>query len=262
MNARNRSERSTENALIRRRGRNVIKSARRSLELLELFRDLRHPLRLTDIATQLSMPQSSASMLVRSLVSMGYLLQDGRTYAPSMRLTMLGNLLNDEMFIYGNLQSLIGEISHLTGDTVILGTRNGIFVEILSVVRGRMDVLYHTRPGEARHLTRALMGHMILSTLERQEAERLVARINAEQRKVDRRVKFQSLVPTLDRIRQDGYGYSEDTVPGSANLALLLKAPHNECLVIGNVGTTDLIRPRKEKILNIMIASMAKYLRP
>jgi DNA-binding IclR family transcriptional regulator len=123
-------------------------------------------------------------------------------------------------------------------------------------------VLYHARPGEVRHLTRALMGHMILSTLERQEAERLVARINAEQRKVDRRVKFQSLVPTLDRIRQDGYGYSEDTVPGSANLALLLKAPHNEYLVIGNVGTTDLIRPRKEQILNIMIASMAKYLRP
>lgn len=262
MFARNKSGRPSESALIRRRGRSVIKSAGRSLELLELFRDLKQPLRLTDIATQLSMPQSSASMLVRSLVSMGYLLQDGRTYVPSMRLTLLGNWLNDRMFVQGNLQSLINEISHLTGDTVILATRNGIFVEVLGVARGRMDVLYHTRPGEARHLTRALMGHMILSTLERQDAERLVTRINAEQRKADRRVKFQSLVPSLDRIRLDGYGYREETFPGSANLAILLRnAPHGDCLVLGNVGTTDRIRPRKEQILNIVKGAMARYLR-
>ena len=121
-------------AVIRRRGKDVIKSAGRSLEVLELFRDVKRPLRLTDIAEALSLPQSSASMLLRSLIKMGYLIRHERNYAPSMRITLLGSWLNDAMFSQGNLMSLINEISRLTGDTVILGTRNGLYVEVLAVV--------------------------------------------------------------------------------------------------------------------------------
>ncbi len=262
MSGKSKTERVTTSAVIRRRGKEVVKSAGRSLEVLELFRDSQQALRLSDIAAALSLPQSSASMLTRSLVAMGYLIRSGHTYAPSMRITLLGSWLNDRMFIGGNLMTLIAEVSHLTGDTVILATRNGLYVEVLGVAPGRMDSVHHTRPGEARVLTRALMGHMILSSLNRHEAEGLISRINAEQKRSERRVSYQKLVPLLDRIRQDGYGYSEETFPGTANVAVLLPpGPFGDRLVMGNAGTTDRIRPRKAEILKFVNATIRKYFR-
>jgi DNA-binding IclR family transcriptional regulator len=262
MTARGKREAHTISAVIRRRGKDVIKSAGRSLEVLELFRDAKRPLRLTEIAAALSLPQSSASMLIRSLISMGYLIRKDRSYAPSMRITLLGNWLNDAVFLRGNLASLADEVSHLTGDTVILATRNSLFVEVLYVSPGRMDSMFHTRPGEARPLTRALMGHMILSALDRQECEGLVTRINAEQRQPERRVKYRTLVPILDRIRQNGYGYVEGTIPGGANVAVLLPpGPFGDCLVMGNAGTIERIKPRRDEILKFMRAAIAKYMR-
>jgi DNA-binding IclR family transcriptional regulator len=250
-------------AVTRRRGKDVIKSAGRSLEVLELFRDVKRPLRLTDIAKALSLPQSSASMLIRSLIKMGYLIRVDRNYAPSMRITLLGGWLNDSLFQAGNLMTLIEEISRLTGDTAILATRNGLLVEVLATVPGQMDTLHHTRPGDARPLTLALMGHMILSTMDRDEVEALVMRINAEQKKPERRVKLQSLLPLLDQIRQDGYGYRDGTFPNAANLAVLLPpGPFGDQLVIGNAGTIARIKPRKEEILRAINATIQKYLRP
>jgi DNA-binding IclR family transcriptional regulator len=214
MPSKDKNDPAPKSSVIRRRGKDVIKSAGRSLEVFELFRDVRQPLRLTDIAQALSLPQSSASMLIRSLIKMGYLIRQDRSYAPSMRITLLGSWLNDSMFGHGSLMSLITQISRVTGDTVILATRNGTHVETLAVARGPMDTIHHSHPGDAAPLTRALMGHMILSTMNRQEAEALVLRINAEQKRPERRVKYQTLVPALDRIRADGYGYTEQGLGG------------------------------------------------
>lgn len=258
----NEEERRITSAVTRRRGKEVIKSAGRSLEVLELFRDVKKPLRLTDIAEALSLPQSSASMLIRSLIKMGYLVRYDRCYAPSMRITLLGSWLNDSMFQTGNLMSLIEEISKLTGDTVILATRNNLLVESLAVVSGLMDNIKHTRPGDSRPLTLATMGHMILSTMSNNEVESLVMRINAEQKKPERRVKVQSLIPVLDRIRQDGYGYGEVAIPNAANLAMLLPVgPFGDQLVVGNVGAIGRIKPRREEISHHMKSAIDRYLR-
>jgi DNA-binding IclR family transcriptional regulator len=125
-----------------------------------------------------------------------------------------------------------------------------------------MDTLHHTRPGDARPLTRALMGHMILSTMKRQEVESLVLRINAEQKRPERRVKFPPLVPVLDRIRQDGYGYAEGTIPNAANIAVLLPpGPFGDQLVVGNAGTIARIKPRRDEVLSLVNEIVRKYLR-
>lgn len=258
-----RQERPKKSSIVRRSRRDIIKSSGRSLELLELFRDGQQPMRLTEIAAQLSLPQSSASMLVRSMVSMGYLVYavKSRSYMPSMRLTLLGNWLNESTFSNGNLKTLVDRLSHLTGDTVMLATRNDTLVEVLGITQGHMDSLFHTRPGDARPLTRALLGHMILSALNRTEVEGLVLRINSEQKLPERRVSYRALVPILDSIRQNGYGFDDgETFPGRASVAMLLpKIPTGETLVIANAGSTDRIRPRQQEVLKFMRATIAEH---
>jgi DNA-binding IclR family transcriptional regulator len=103
---------------------------------------------------------------------------------------------------------------------------------------------------------------MILSAMNRIEAEGLVMRINAEQKRSERRVKYQTLIPILDRIRQNGFGYVEGTIPGAANVAVLLPAgPFGDRLVLGNTGAIERIRPRREEILALVNATLKKYFR-
>ena len=52
--------------------RSTVKSAARVLAILEYFDDLQRPSTVTEIAEELTYPQSSTSALLRSLVSMGY----------------------------------------------------------------------------------------------------------------------------------------------------------------------------------------------
>ena len=65
----------------------VIKSARRALEVLEYLDEVRSDASVMEIARALNYPQSSTSVLLRSLTSTGYLSYDPqrRRYAPTLR---------------------------------------------------------------------------------------------------------------------------------------------------------------------------------
>ena len=67
--------------------RSPIKSAARVLEGLELFSELRAPLRQKYVVERLGYPQSSTTGLLKSLVSVGYLNyhRATRTYFSSIR---------------------------------------------------------------------------------------------------------------------------------------------------------------------------------
>lgn len=57
-----------------------VKSAERTLDILELFALRQEPLALRDIAGQLGIPKSSALMLLRTLEGRGYLVREGDRY--------------------------------------------------------------------------------------------------------------------------------------------------------------------------------------
>ena len=71
----------------------TVKSARRVLEVLELFAERRGPLTVGEVAAALAYPQSSASVLLQSLVALGYLVHDRgqRTFLPTLRVAFLGD---------------------------------------------------------------------------------------------------------------------------------------------------------------------------
>ena len=63
----------------------VVKSAIRTLEILEYFDEVQQPLNIVAVATALDYPQSSTAALLRSLTTMGYLHYNSRklTYVPT-----------------------------------------------------------------------------------------------------------------------------------------------------------------------------------
>ena len=67
--------------------RTPVKSASRTFAVLELFRDERRPLRLSEIYTALGYPQSSSTNLLKGMVIEGYLNynRNTRTYCRHYR---------------------------------------------------------------------------------------------------------------------------------------------------------------------------------
>ena len=73
-----------------------IKSAERTLALFELFSIRESRLTVSEVARELSIPQPSASMLLRNLADLGYLDYDrlARTYGPTIRVLLLSNWIS------------------------------------------------------------------------------------------------------------------------------------------------------------------------
>jgi DNA-binding IclR family transcriptional regulator len=100
----------------------VVKSAARVLEVFEYFDSVRTESTIMDIARALSYPQSSTSVLVKSLVELGYL-QHGaryRTYRPTPRVTLLGAWVEPMLSAEGAVLQLMDDLGKATGETIIL----------------------------------------------------------------------------------------------------------------------------------------------
>src|ERR1700687_5568027 len=89
-----------------------IKSAERTLRLFELFARRQERLTVGEIARGLCIPQPSASMLLNNLTEMGYLEYDrfDRSYAPTIRVTLLGSWIEPRL---GGRQSLASRLDEL-----------------------------------------------------------------------------------------------------------------------------------------------------
>jgi IclR family transcriptional regulator, acetate operon repressor len=92
-----------------------VKSATRALEIIELFGVHRHPLSVTEIANALAIPQSSSSVLLHALSSIGFVTRDRKTrkYAPGIRSVFLGNWIHDAIFPGGSLLGALDALSEM-----------------------------------------------------------------------------------------------------------------------------------------------------
>ena len=112
-----------------------VKSATRALEVIELFGVHRHPLSVTEIATALGIPQSSSSVLLHALSSIGFATRDRKTrkYVPGIRSVFLGNWIHDAIFPAGSLLGALDALSRDANANVRVGVRSGVHVRYVHV---------------------------------------------------------------------------------------------------------------------------------
>uniref|UniRef100_UPI0037D9F2D8 IclR family transcriptional regulator n=1 Tax=Tardiphaga sp. TaxID=1926292 RepID=UPI0037D9F2D8 len=159
----------------------VIKSAARTLEILEYFDDVRQPLNVAGIAAALGYPQSSAAALLRSLTAMGYLHYNRRkrTYVPTDRVPFLGSWINPPLFENGALPRLVRAIQKRTGQLVLLAARNGDMAQYIHVLNAPAAVEHHIKIGQKRPLATSGVGQVLLSAMQDKDIRRLYHRMNA-----------------------------------------------------------------------------------
>lgn len=243
----------------------VVKSAGRALQILEFFDDTRRPANMTEISRGLGYPESSTSILLRSLAVLGYLSYDRRkrTYRPTSRVRLLGSWVDAPLFQNDRVLRLMDELNAEIEDAIILASRNGLNSQYIHVVQARTALRLHLTPGTARSITQSTTGWVMLSRLSDNEIGKLVRRTNSEVGSLEQIIRIPEIIEKVEAIRRDGYILSESLVtPGCSVLAMPLPAHLSEnSLVLAVAAPSNrLDEQRRQSLVELMTQRIREHL--
>ena len=163
-------------------GNDPVKAATRTLDLLEAFMEARQPLTLTELAERMNVPLSSCHALVRTLQDRGYVfVMEGRKRIyPTKRLSILAAAIAHHDPVLERLAPITRHLAKITGETVILGKKQGENVVYLDVVEGTHTVRFTASPGDVGRAHASAIGKSILSLLPDKELDRAIAKMTLQ----------------------------------------------------------------------------------
>lgn len=154
----------------------AVKTAGRTLDLFEAFGEARKPLTLTELAHRLGAPLSSCHGLVRTLQQRGYLyaFSPRRHLYPTKRLLEIAQEIAAHDPVLERLAPSLVGLRDRTGETVIVGKRQGDAIVYLDVYEGTQTIRYTERPGARKPLHSSAIGKAMLGELDEDGLRALV----------------------------------------------------------------------------------------
>ena len=236
----------------------VVKSASRVMRILELFDVLRREALVSEVSELLDLPQSSTSILLRSMVIMGYLHFNPKTraFGPTTRVALLGNWINGPVVNNGVLARLMERVNMRTGQAVILAVRNRIWSEYIHVVQSTLPLRLFVVKGARRPLVCSGSGLVLLVDLSDNEVRRLALRHNAE---TGDKVSIGDLLERVKLARSQKWVSNYDSITqGGGMIALCLPRFENEeRIVMGVGGLSNVLRENEADFVRIMREEVA-----
>jgi len=241
----------------------VVKSAARVLAVLEFFDQIQREASVAEVADHYGWPHSSTSVLMRSLVTLGYLHYDAgsRDYVPSMRVALLGDWLKVTPSLHGELQQLLRHLNESTGETIVLAAQNGLHSQYVRVLPGTNVVRMHLRIGTRRPMLNSGTGRMLLTAMDDVAIRKLIRKHNALKEPpwpIDEQTVFQR----LQEDRQRGYALSMHQVTQySGIISMLLPASEGaQPLSIGIATLSQQLIDREDYYVQVLRDSIHPFL--
>lgn len=184
-----------------------VKGAARTLALFEVFARTRTPLSLTELAQQMKSPISSCHALVRTLQARGYLyvLDERKRVYPTKRLAVIAQAIAAHDPVIERLAPILRKLQQTTGETVLMGKRQGDAVTYLEVIEGGHTIRYTAQPGDTKPLHSSAIGKAMLGALDERECEDVLGRLKLP-RVTDRTItRTPSLRADIAAGRKRGY---------------------------------------------------------
>lgn len=241
----------------------AVKSAARVVQILELFDDIKRPAAVMEIADALGYPQSSTSALLRSLVSLGYLVYDPnkRNYITSMRVALLGNWISPHFVAEGAILRMMRDLGEKTGFTIVLAVRNGLYAQYVHVIQATSPARLHMTLGTVRPLAYSGAGYALLSQMPKADATRIITRYNAELGEDHQPVNVREVLEILEQTRQRGYVMTLGIqVPGGGIVAAPIpQAADKPLMAVGIGGIAEILQSREGEFSKILIDAIRRY---
>lgn len=205
-----------------------VKSATRTLEVLDYFATVRDPRPLKDICDALRYPQSSMTVLLKTLTSLGYLNYDRsqRLYFPTPKVATLGEWIPHRMFGDGPALEVLRDVVNATRETVVFAKRNDIYLEYVATIPSPHPLRFEVSVGSVRPVHQSPLGWLLLSTLDDREARALIKRSAAAAAASEgAHDDVDHVLEEVRGARQNGYIYGENTpFLGGATLGVMMPA--------------------------------------
>jgi IclR family acetate operon transcriptional repressor len=157
-----------------------VKSARRVLDIIEMYARSPQPATLTQIAGALDLPKSSCLALIETLEAGGYLYQVRPQvgYYPTRRWLEHAEVIAENDPVVRMLEPLMGRLRDVTGETIILARLAGDRVMYLLTVESRQTIRYSARAGEFKPLHGTSSGKALLGSLPADERRAVLRRLD------------------------------------------------------------------------------------
>lgn len=233
----------------------AIKSAERALAILEFFREKKRSATVGEISGALQFPQSSTTMLLRSLQHLGYLeyAPQTRKFCPTYRVAVLGSWIQQSMVKSGPLTDIMDQIGGLTGETVLLGLQNGSNMQYVHIVPASYPIQLAAQVGILRPMTCSALGRVLLARKSDDEVRAIVRRNNADADSNAHRVSERQFMEEIAQVRRQGFAESQGKMtPGANVIGVLVPDQATAPLAIGVGGPIERIEERRGEILQIL----------
>lgn len=196
-----------------------VKSALRTLDVIEYIVARPGGAQAMEIAAALSIPMSSASYLLRTLCERDYLLRDDRIYLPGPGLDRL-RLPAASLSLAERLQPLVRAVRSELNETASLMVQVGWMAEAVLTETSDQPLRYAIALGERRPLHCLAAGKIILAWLDESELQQYFAASQRERFTSHTIVDEAALRAQLAEVRRQGFAQArEESVLGICSMA-------------------------------------------
>lgn len=160
-----------------------------------------------EVCDALGYPNSSVSMLMRSLTANGYLDydRDTRRYKPSYRVALLGESIDARPLLSETLKNRLYTIHRETGQVVMVGLQNGPYVQYVHVLAKSRTLQARLPIGKMRLMAYNPMGEALLALLDDNRIQHILRHNNANWPDPDSRMTEAVEWDRLQQTRARGY---------------------------------------------------------
>lgn len=222
-----------------------VKSALRTLQILEIFSGAKEPLVLSELARRMGAPKSSCLALLETLTERGYLYRSsGGSYYPTGRWLGHAQRIAEHDPVAALVHASLERLRERSGETAIDAVLAGNQSIYLDVVESAELILFSARIGDVKPLHSSASGRALLGTLDDASCQEVVARLPFEgvSARSTARAKAQKLLRTIVDERERGWSanigeHRPDVISVAAGLdingtahALVIAAPFNRVI--------------------------------
>jgi IclR family acetate operon transcriptional repressor len=226
----------------------AVKTAKRTLDILEAFAAKREPLTLSELARHIQSPVSSCHGVIRTLKARGYVyMLDKRRYYPTRKLLDLGSRISPHDPLMERLLPHLEALRKRTEETVLIGKREDDEILYVVTIESLQTIRYTLHAGTRRPLHASAVGKALLGVLSDERLVEDLRRLKLK-RFTEGTLDADGLLADLRRSRRRGYFVTRgefDTAGMGVARAFVVQ---DEAFAVGVAGPLERVRRNLESV--------------
>jgi len=216
-------------------GDQTIQAVERAFEIIAYLRES-GPATGTEVADALDLTSSTAHIYLKTLKTVGYVIQEDGKYKMGLRFLRDGISVQESIPLYHKAKSSIDKLASETGEGVGLAVEEDGQRVTLYHSRGSRSVHDHASIGEFTNMHWTALGKALLAYKDPDEINAILDRYGMPQATDQTITDRNKLFEELEQIRECGYALeSEDRREGLRSVALPIRVKQE---TVGSISIT------------------------